>query len=201
MTDLIPAAERHLLACVVSMQDIINDIDDAFPHSLPLFVKKEEEGATVVKKKESIGRHSDRDDLMKESREGSELHSSTTKRERDDGSGGLYSEGSSTLLPETLLQQLEWEHKMEEDRLSPSVISLKQRIQQLKMAIAALGGGIDAKQRILDIPTSVLDHDIEIFSRENVRLGDVLLGKYEEAEMLGSEMEKKIMTAVIPPSI
>lgn len=201
MSDFIPAAERHLLMCIASMQEILNAIDDAFPHSLPLFVKKEEERATIVKEIKSNGSTSERGDPIKEIRDASELLSSPTKWERDDSGDGAYSEGSSAVLPETLLQQLEWEHKIEVDRLSPPVATLKQRMHQLKMAIAALGGGIDAQQRILDIPTSVLDQDIEIFSRENVRLGDVLLAKYEEAEMLGSTMEEKVMRAVLPPSL
>lgn len=195
MSDLILSAEHYFFACVGSMQELLNSIDDALPKRLLPEVKSDESVMSEMEGKKMRGEGSCQGRLG--NAQSAYLSIGTNAESSDDTILGT----SSGLIPDTLLQRLEWEHDAEQRHLSPLISGLHQRIHHLKGAIAALGGGIDGQGRVVDVPLAVLDQDIDLLSKENVRLGDILLAKYSEAEMIAGKIEEEIMTAAIPNSL
>lgn len=204
MSELISSAESHLFSCVGTMQEILNAIDDALPKSIPLFAEGEREGGVEYKAEIAGARATESTrspaklDEMNKRYPSSGTDGKAEHKDEGDANTTLY---PFDQMPDTLVQRLEWEQEVEERRLSPLIILLKRQMGQLKTAIAALGGGIDGQGRVVDVPVSVLDQDIELLSKENVRLGDLFLAKYDKAEALVRKMEEKIMTAGIPSSM
>eukprot|EP00796_Vickermania_ingenoplastis_P003791 gene3791-2681_t len=110
--------------------------------------------------------------------------SSSAPRDREREASG------SPPVPDTLLQRLEWERAAERQRIAGPAQSLQRHMQRLR---TALGTGA-----VVDVPLEVLDRDIATLSAENIRVGDLLLRKYAEAEDLASSIEQRMLEVPLP---
>lgn len=106
-------------------------------------------------------------------------------------------------LPDTLKQSLEWERNEEVRRVKDQAKEVQRRVELLRRAVVALGGG-DATQPIamdtpvVDVSVEALDKEIEVLSAESTRLGSVMIERYDEARALASALEAEIISARIP---